>query len=239
MKLWATLLLMIGITFTSYSQNLQIRTIKQSKVTPYKSGKCSVGFNLDWPVAGTSEEAIRNIQHQLLQNIFGDDATYLDIYGSINNYIISTVYKFKKDFEDDFGGEWQETFEGHFLPAAQNYISYVLEAYLYAGGAHGVANTFSTNFNLKTGRRVLESDLFIADHERTLLGIIKSNLSKSHPDIIGDITWESVEINHNFFITNKGITYIFNPYEIAYYALGTIEVTLPWKDLVPILKRTY
>ena len=237
MKLWTTFLLMIGLSFAAFGQNLQTTVVKYSKGIPYKGCKYTVDFDLRWPVAGAPHEVIGNIQNQLLQNIIGEKALNQDIYASINNHINATIYEWKKDIDDDCQSDWQEIYKGYFLTAAHNFISYMLEVYQYFGGAHGVGNTFSINFNLKTGRRVLESDLFVANYEKTLQGIIKSNLRRAHPDLIGDITWEDVVPNDNFYITSKGITYIFNPYEIAYYALGTIKVNLPWKDLAPILKR--
>ena len=40
----------------------------------------------------------------------------------------------------------------------------------------------------------------------------------------------------NFKVTEDGITFIYNPYEIAAYAAGTIRITIPWDELQDILR---
>ena len=42
--------------------------------------------------------------------------------------------------------------------------------------------------------------------------------------------------NGNFSVGKEGITWYFNPYDIAPYALGVIDVTLSWDQLKPLLK---
>ena len=42
--------------------------------------------------------------------------------------------------------------------------------------------------------------------------------------------------NGNFGVSEEGVTWTFNPYEIAPYALGIIDLTVSWADLKPYLK---
>ena len=42
--------------------------------------------------------------------------------------------------------------------------------------------------------------------------------------------------NGNFSVSEDGVTYIYNHYEIAPYAMGIIRVTLPWDDVRELLK---
>jgi hypothetical protein len=39
-----------------------------------------------------------------------------------------------------------------------------------------------------------------------------------------------------FYVTADGLTYVYHPYEIGPYALGIIEVTIPWNEIKDILK---
>lgn len=43
-------------------------------------------------------------------------------------------------------------------------------------------------------------------------------------------------MNDNFALTKEGIKFIFNPYEIAPYAMGQQEFTIPYSALQAIAK---
>ena len=43
--------------------------------------------------------------------------------------------------------------------------------------------------------------------------------------------------NGNFTVSEKGITYTFNQYEIGPYALGIIGITIPWDEIDNIIKK--
>ena len=42
---------------------------------------------------------------------------------------------------------------------------------------------------------------------------------------------KDIEPNGNFKVSSNGVTYIYGPYEIGPYYLGSIEVTVPWDEL--------
>ena len=50
------------------------------------------------------------------------------------------------------------------------------------------------------------------------------------------LTTEDIQPNGNFRITEAGITYIYNQYEIGPYVLGAVEVTIPWSELKDLLR---
>lgn len=46
----------------------------------------------------------------------------------------------------------------------------------------------------------------------------------------------SPEPNGNFAVSEEGVTWTYNPYEIAPYSMGIIDLTVTWADLKPYLK---
>ena len=42
---------------------------------------------------------------------------------------------------------------------------------------------------------------------------------------------KDIEPNGNFKVSDEGVIYIYGPYEIGPYYLGSIEVTVPWEEL--------
>ena len=55
-------------------------------------------------------------------------------------------------------------------------------------------------------------------------------------DALDSIWWESVAPNGNFSPDEKGIGWIFQPYDIAPYAFGALSADVPWEQLKPYLK---
>ena len=43
--------------------------------------------------------------------------------------------------------------------------------------------------------------------------------------------------NENFYVTDEGITYVYNPYEIAPYAMGCIQISLSWDSIRHLLRN--
>ena len=44
-------------------------------------------------------------------------------------------------------------------------------------------------------------------------------------------------VSDNFLLGKDGVTFIYNPYEIAPYEMGITELTLDYDDIEDILKR--
>ena len=39
----------------------------------------------------------------------------------------------------------------------------------------------------------------------------------------------------NFYVNEDGITWTYDPYEIAPYSVGVVQITLSWEDVLPLL----
>ena len=50
---------------------------------------------------------------------------------------------------------------------------------------------------------------------------------------------EEFHLNNNFTFSDEGITWLFNPYEIAPFAFGTIEVSLSKEELLKYIQPAY
>ena len=121
--------------------------------------------------------------------------------------------------------------------------SYAIEVYEYTGGAHGYNYLLAQNYNLQTGDIVTEKDLFIDDyyeHIKTLLLnalIAQTDNAETKRDLrrMG-YSVEDVVPNENFYVTSEGIIYVYNPYEIAPYAMGRIQICLPWDSIRHLIR---
>lgn len=109
----------------------------------------------------------------------------------------------------------------------------------YTGGAH--ANYYQTTFNysLITGQLLSLEHVFDREKMDELLTAAEKIFRKQF-----DLTakgslneqgfWfpeDKLYLSSEFYPSKKGITFIYNPYEIAPYASGEIRLFLPYKDI--------
>ena len=132
----------------------------------------------------------------------------------------------------------------HLPESADRFLwSYAMDVYEYTGGAHGNRYLLIQNYDLETGDMVNEQDLFIDDYYEPLKILLLNALiaqtdnAESKRDLrrMGYSVADVVP-NENFYVTQEGITYVYNPYEIAPYAMGCIEIFLPWETVRPLIR---
>ncbi|OYT17033.1 MAG: hypothetical protein B7C24_04740 [Bacteroidetes bacterium 4572_77] len=116
----------------------------------------------------------------------------------------------------------------------EHYLSFEVRTYYYSGGAHG--NTISSYYliDLSTYKIISDKEFFKADNCAPIIGLQKQVLKK------GDITMESFyddgfKCDANFYITEKGLVFHYNQYEINAYAVGPIDIVLDFTNINPYL----
>lgn len=113
----------------------------------------------------------------------------------------------------------------------------------YEGGAHGINQKLIMNFDNKTGKLLTLSDIFVAGFEQNLNSLLLEklmvkadvdNIDKLHEK--GYLYSMDMFAPENFSIDEESITFVYNPYEIAPYDKGMIELTLDYDELKEIWK---
>ena len=118
------------------------------------------------------------------------------------------------------------------------------ELYTYsAGAAHGLHGVGNYTIDRRSKDVISEGDLFIDGYEAELGKVLQRALVK----YLGRKNAQEVEKEDGFSITDlsgndnfrldaKGMTYTYNPYEIAPYAFGVIEVFVPYEEVRHLLR---
>jgi hypothetical protein len=116
------------------------------------------------------------------------------------------------------------------------------EQYVYTGGAHGMQTKAYYVIDRETLRVLSLADFFREPEGAKLRDIVweelrrYSNLAKDQPLSEGIFFVNEPEMSANFFINDQGLGLRWDPYEIAPYSEGGIEITIPWKTVRPLLK---
>lgn len=116
----------------------------------------------------------------------------------------------------------------------------------FKGAAHGNSEQMLYLLDTKTQKIVpLKALLVDTAAEKKLAKLQYSALQQLFKTLDIDIqehfaenTWQFIP-STNFIPSKAGLTFLYNPYEIAPYALGTIEITVPKEALKGIIKAPF
>lgn len=108
------------------------------------------------------------------------------------------------------------------------------ELYAYpCMAAHGYQSTTFINFCMTDGKIIELSDLLKKDYKKPLEKIIRNKIREQGVDLL--VALNEVEIPVEFAITSKGLLFSYDPYQIAPYSEGTVQVEIPVGELQPLL----
>jgi len=254
----------LATTFFSSCIHRSVKTEEKDFVKKYylskdtTKGALSVDIDVEIPMAFTNKDVLKSIRATIISNLFGEEY--------IPHANDSVVTLFAKDLAADYKENNEpllsridksnryrfnneHTVSGFSLLSDKKIYVYGIERYVYMGGAHGLETRNYYNFDLKTGKTLTEKDLFKANYEPELSELIKKRIveeskenkeTKETEPILSledtDFWAQSIKPNGNFYITDEGINYVFNPYEIAPYYMGQTEVTIPFNRLKDLFK---
>lgn len=117
--------------------------------------------------------------------------------------------------------------------------------YVYSGGAHGMLNRLFYVFDTRNGKKLTLEDIFRPQADSTLKVLLTEAL-RSRYEIDQDVSLKSfglfvevIEPNTNFWLSNTGIGFYYNSYELAPYSFGQSNLFLPFSQLNDLLNETF
>lgn len=230
---------------------------KSAFLSADKTDSLYVNLDIEFPV-NTNDTAISHIQRTLEEQLFGPD--YIDVpmeeaiilyykeletEYKLNNEPLMAQIEEERKIDATYGMNlnYEHLLTAHPVAVQKNLLSYSIERYLYMGGAHGINTRLFFNFDLTTGQQVNEKDLFTEGYEQFVPALLVQCLIEQNDNLQlisdlreSDYMIEAIVPNGNFYVTEDGITYIFNPYDIAPYSLGETEIFIAADKIKPYLK---
>ncbi len=230
------------------------KTYRSEYATDTVGGYCNVDIQLLYPSAFDKQEVLDKVQQQILTYAFDSSYAMLSPQQAVDTFAYETFENFKAFISKHINS--QETKANPLILHNEKWemstmvvyndkqiLSYELDRSTFAGGAHGMDITQYLTFDLKTGDLISERDIFEDGYEARLSTLMRQQIMKdngfeSEEQMLnnGFFMAENINPNENFCVSDSGITYIFNPYEIGAYYLGQTEVTIPYKSIRSVLK---
>ncbi|NLJ99991.1 MAG: DUF4163 domain-containing protein [Clostridia bacterium] len=212
---------------------------KEIEINTEKIVSESEDIELDLEIPVISGLVDQNLQERINKEI-SDNA--MEIKAELEKSRSSLVENIKDESLDTPLHTYQ-LFVGYETYNNGDILSLAVETYQYSGGAHGGTHVDFYNFDIRTGRLLMLSDLFQDDVD--YISVINEEIEKqiadqreSGEDIYfdGDMGFQSIEANHPFYINDNQLILHFSQYEIAPYATGMPEFALPLTSLSKLLQ---
>ena len=125
-------------------------------------------------------------------------------------------------------------------------ITYVFTSASYTGGAHGIAVPVTFTFDKTTGVQIELADLFTAGsgYLYRLSEISRADLPKimggfSESGFIAEGTMPRDVHFQAFYLEGDTLTFLFAPYQVGPYSLGTVTLPIKLSRLNDILRPEY
>jgi hypothetical protein len=126
-----------------------------------------------------------------------------------------------------------------------NSVSVATTFYTFTGGAHGASGVIATLIDLRTGRKVPPSGVFLpsAPWERTIADMARADLKRQFVERPGfDDSLEPgnfaklMQDSDRYLFREDALVLLFNQYDVAAYVMGPYTVTIPYANLADLIR---
>jgi len=195
---------------------------------------------IDIPKATGKDRISNAINNALREEVisqltFDDEIEIKDIDGAIQSF--SNGHKNMQELYFDENPDWAANISAEVSYEDRHMITIKVDSYLFTGGAHGYGSTQFLNFNKKKGSEMEEWELF---NDRNGFRRFAENRFRKQENIPPDESINSTGymfergafyLPENIGFTKEGLKLLYNQYEVASYADGPVELTLPYKEV--------
>ncbi len=108
--------------------------------------------------------------------------------------------------------------------------------YIYEGGAHGMHGQSYTHYDLEKNKTIVLEDILLDGYQRKLPHLLLKKAQQEGVPLLFPDEEKGIEVSKNFLFKANKIIFIYQPYEIAPYAAGVVEIGIPYNEIKTLLK---
>ncbi len=254
MKKYSLLLLAAAaLVLGACTHPIETETVSYEESIPFHEGsKFSLELNLDieLPTAGFDAQALDIVRETIRTETLGGNfdkfsgtpEELASVYRNqlVEEYITSNEELLKEmgiTEEEAFNLSWGTDISGHFGKEWKDWVNYLIDDYNYRGGAHGITTERPIVFNRKTGHPVDYSVFKEGVSEERLVELINQHKYDDFGEKLDGIDRENiffvdpVQPGDHFTVDEDGITFYYQPYEVAAYVFGVVTIPISWNEL--------
>lgn len=259
----------IEVTSEEESEEISETESEDSEALPENSDESVIGYSIDTLYYDTFDEKtqqyVEYANYDSLR-IKGDSPLALAVNDEHSKIEAGAFTYHEQQAEDaismyaegyDYGSLYYSE-KTTVLRADNAVFSFQVYEESYSGGAHGYYCVGGYNYDATTGKKLNWKDFFNCT-DAEMEELIVENILKQYPDANEEFfdlretvrkevteTDETSEydgsVYHyslNMIVTNRGVQFVFNPYEIAAYVYGMITVDFPYAEYASYMNPQY
>ncbi|WP_420148014.1 DUF3298 domain-containing protein [Spirosoma sp.] len=157
--------------------------------------------------------------------------------------LFATDYESMRKDMGNLGGCWELKTTADTLYTNPKTLTVKFETYAYTGGAHPNTNLSYYTFDRETGRLLTLGDI-ITDTTNLVSMVEKAFRKQQAIQPNTNLEEEGYFLRDGQFflpanvgMSQEGLVFYYNPYEIAAYVVGPIQVTVPYTQLNTLLNK--
>lgn len=230
----------------------KVKTTKEAVLdSSANAPSCKVVIEIDNADSDNAEtaQAINNavsqrlffLEGQPLQQTADSFATqYIKNYGQLKPL-------YQQDKNDPEKRNWYEyhyTVSTETAMGREGIINYIIHLDYYEGGAHGIQQQLIINFDEQSGKPLTADSVFVPGYQQPLSDLLLQELmDQADVSTLDELRQKdylySMDMypTDNFILGDDAITFIYNPYEIAPYSVGTIKLSLDYSDVKHLMNK--
>ena len=231
-----------------------------------KSPTCNVIIDYMYLHPSADNDSLSHSINRILQRItFGSNYTKNSPLEAVTSVKKDLVTQYRNKLSEFYTADLKEGMHEDELPSWYNHeyniaselklvrdsiYNFSVTNYEYTGGAHPNTTIQWVNINANTGKELKKSDVFIEGSDKKIIQLITDHLiaeanKKLETDTITSIDGlreNGILLNVDlyvpdfFLITEEGISFLFNRYEIAPYVVGDFQLNIPYAEIENLMK---
>lgn len=205
----------------------------------------SLSTSIQWPET-LGDHNISALKRHILETAYESDTLSihsLDINKAIMNFVTTPQAFFDNEQGDSVSfvrvdtlstqgetmSDLQAEIEGRIIAISPTYVTYSIETMSYLGGAHPNASITPFTFDLDKSMVIAYDDLFNANSQAIVSNAITAELAARNnvsPSRLTEVGFFSNNITPSkmVYVSNDYLVFHYNPYDIAPYSSGMIDV---------------
>ncbi|WP_020527250.1 DUF3298 and DUF4163 domain-containing protein [Flexithrix dorotheae] len=200
-------------------------------------------IEINYPeLVGKNAEKINELVKSEIFNFYFSDA---EIVGAFDASMINFLRNYQ-EFKDDFPDSdqiWNKEINYEIVNQTDDLLSLKVQSNEYTGGAHPNNLVNFLNIDLEDGEKINLDNIISKDYRSKLDQLVdqkyRSQNNLTAQDNLKEkkgLFEEKINASENFAITDDGILFYYNNYEIGPYSMGPTEILLSNTELDGLLK---
>lgn len=222
----------LNLTLEASSNKQEFKEYKLDKKYQLRKDKSSPSYkiSLQYLLPKNNKEFKKEID----KSFFEEKIKSQDVQANLEKHYNHLCIEYKRDGVG-YPRDWSYSISMGIKFNDKNLVCYDISKGGFTVGAHGFGYSSYFLFDLISNKRITKNDIFKEETEDKLLVKIIEKIAllngvKGNQGLAEKGYWD-IKISDNIYITNSGIGFFYNTYDIACYVAGYTDLFIPFSEI--------